>query len=426
MKKIITLILAVAAATAGLSAEGGVDFSGEVETVWGVGAPWTDSDVSAGRFLLGNTAFTGKLDAFYGNSSAMAEGSISYDAVSNELDISLNEIWVDYTDSFWGVRIGRQKAAWGKADGIDITNVITPKDMSSFSAMTGDDSHLAIDAVRLSLSGDKFTADAYWIPFFTPSPLPLNEGNVLRKFVVPETYSVPMPALGTTLSLPISIGSIEKPESAVWNSEFGVKVSGYFSACDVSLYGFYGWDDKPVLDYNMTFTGPMPSGITVSGSYKRMAMFGADAAIPVKETVLRTELAFFPMRYFGASEQRNQLSALAGIDWMPVNWTLTAQYYCDVVLGDLEPIEREDAYKHGATISVSRQLLNETLEVSLSGLLNFNDFDSLINPSVNYSLSDQIKLEGGAYIFVPGPKADGEYGAYKDLSTIYIRAKYSF
>ena len=431
-KRLLTAMMAAGVIFTSLTAEGGVEFSGEVESLWEVGAPWTDSDTAAGKYSLGDTALTGTIDAWYDNSTAKAEGIISYDAITNELDISLNEIWLDYTESFWGIRIGRQKTAWGKADGIDITNIICPKDMSGFSAMISDDNHLAIDAVRLSLSGEKFTADAYWIPFFTPTPLPLDEGNPLRKFAVPETFELPIPAMNTTLKLPVSVGEIEKPEAAIWNSEFGAKLSGYFSAFDVSLYGFYGWDDTPVFDSEVSF-GPavppypaMPDGITLTGKYKRLAMLGADAAIPVKETVIRAEAAFFPQRYFAVSEQRNQLSALLGIDWMPVDWTITAQYFCDVVFGNLDPIEREDAYKHGATLSVTRNLLNETLEASFSGLVNFNDFDSLLNPSVSYSLSDQIKLEGGAYIFIPGPDEDGEYGQYKDLSTIYIKGKYSF
>ena len=164
----------------------------------------------------------------------------------------------------------------------------------------------------------------------------------------------------------------------------------------------------------------------MTGKYKRMTMLGADAAIPIKDVVLRTEAAFFPDRYFAADEKRNELSALAGFDWMPSGWTITAQYFCDVVFGDLDPIEREDAYTHGATLSLSKNFLNETLEASFSGLMNFNDFDSMLKPAVNYSLSDQINLETGAYIFIPGPDEDGKYGAYKDLSSFYIRAKYSF
>ena len=424
MKKILLITLFGALATASLTAEGNVDFSGNIETLWGAAAPWTDSDTSAGYFTLGTTTFTGTIDAYYDNSSALAEGSVTYDAVNNSLEYSVDELWLDYTESIWGLRIGRQKAAWGKADGIDITNVLCPSDMSSLAAMIADDSKLAIDAIRLSISGNQFTADAYWIPFFTPASLPIDEGNSLRKFVVPETIEFPV-APGVNLAFPVTIGGIETPELAIWNGEYGLRVSSYLSAFDLSLYGFYGWDDTPILNYGMT-----SEAIVVSGKYERMAMIGADAALPIGETVLRLETAFFPQRHFqkeeGGSLQKNQLSALAGIDWMPSGWTLTAQYYCDAVFGDLDELERTDVYKHGATLSVSKSLVNETLELSFSGLIGFNDFDSLLSPSVKYSLSDQISLGASAYIFLPGPERDGKYGAYKDLSTIYIKAKYSF
>ena len=446
MKKIFLITISLLLATSFLTAEGGAQFSGDIETVWGVGAPWTDSDTNAGRFSLGTTNFTGKLDAYYGNSSAYAEATLSYDAVNTAggnltegFDLSLGELWADYTESFWGVRIGRQKAAWGKADGIDITNVLCPSDMSSLAAMTGDDSKLAVDAIRLSLSGNQFTADAYWIPFFTPSALPLSEGNALRKFLVPSTFELPIPAMNTTLILPVTIGELEKPELALWNGEYGLRVSGYLSAFDLSLYGFYGWDDTPFLDYSMTYGAPadpsnpataMPNGLTVSGKYERMVMLGADAALPIGETVLRLEGAFFPQRHFqkeeGGTLQKNQLSALAGIDWMPSGWTFTAQYYCDEVFGDLEELEREDAYQHGASLSLSKSLVNETLELSFAGLLGLNDFDSMLSPEIKYSISDQINIGLNAFIFIPGPDRDGKYGAYKDLSSICLKAKFSF
>ena len=169
-----------------------------------------------------------------------------------------------------------------------------------------------------------------------------------------------------------------------------------------------------------------------------MAMFGADAALPIGPTVLRLEAAFFPQRHFQksaeeiiknrskASEKHNQLSALAGIDWMPSGWTITAQYYCDVVFGDIEKLDRANEYEHGATLSLSKSLVNETLELSLAAVLGLNDFDTMLNPSIKYSISDQINFGAGAFIFIPGPKKDGKYGAYKDLSSIYMNAKISF
>ena len=379
MKKIFLITLLALLASAALTAEGGIDFSGEVSSRWGVAAPWTDSDTAAGRFTIGDLSFTGTIDAYYDKSSALAEGSLSYDAVKNELSYSMDELWVDYTDSFWGIRIGRQKSAWGKADGIDITNVLCPSDMSSLAAMTNDDSKLGVDAIRLSFSGNSFTADAWWIPFFTPTALPLDEGNSLRQFVIPDTVSMEV-APGTSMEFPVKIGLLEKPELAIWNGEYGLKLSGYFSALDLSLYGFYGWDDIPLLNYQMT-----AEGILVSGQYERMAMIGADAALPIGPTVLRLEAAFFPQRYFQKSsgaEKRNQLSALAGIDWMPSGWTLTAQYYCDYVFEDLDELERTDAYQHGATLSISKSLVNFNLDpnsefksFSIERVSSFNEFN---------------------------------------------------
>ncbi len=391
---------------------GDIDFSADIQTLWGVGAPWTDSDKSAGKFTLGNTEFTGTIDAYSGNSSAFAKGSISYDALTKSVNFSLGDLWADYTSSFWGIRIGRQKVAWGKADGIDITNVVCPSDMSSITAMTSDDSKLPVDAVRLSFSGNQFTADAFWIPFFTPAVLPAE-----------KVAGVP----------------IEKPELAIWNGEYGLKLSGYFSMFDVSLYGFYGWEDTPFVDYKIDMTNP--SVVIPSANYKHMAMVGLDTAIPIGPTVLRSEAAFFPKRNFqkdaqtivkenmtGTAEttkELNQLNALIGLDWMPSGWTLTAQYFCDYVFGNLDNLDRKDAYTHGATLSISKSLLNETMDLSLAGLVNFNAFDSLLKPSLSYSLSDQINLETGAYILLPGPDEDGTYGAYKDYSSIYINVKFS-
>ena len=387
----------------------GVEFSGDISTSWGVFAPWTNKD-TAGDFSLGDTNFTGKVDSWYGNSSAFAEGKVSYDALTNSVDFSLGEVWADYTSSFWGIRIGRQKVAWGKADGIDITNVVCPGDMSSIAAMTSDDSKLPVDAVRLSFSGNQFTADAFWIPFFTPAVLPAE-----------KVAGIP----------------IEKPELAIWNGEYGLKFSGYFSMLDVSFYGFYGWEDTPFVDYKM----PSPPAIIPSAKYKHMAMVGLDTAIPIGPTVLRSEAAFFPKRNFqkdaqtlvkenmtGTAEttkELNQLKALIGLDWMPSGWTLTAQYFCDYVFGNLDNLDRKDAYTHGATLSISKSLLNETMDLSLAGVVNLNAFDSLINPSLNYSLSDQINIKTGAYILLPGPDEDGTYGAYKDYSSIYINVKFS-
>lgn len=404
-----------------------INFSGKLGTMWGVTAPWT---VNAGDFVVGDTGFTGTLEAYQGNSTLYIEGNVNYNALNNQLDFDLGEAYIDYADSNWGFRIGNQKVVWGKADGINITNSVFPEDSTS---LFSDDSSLSVTAAKLSFSGNFFNIDALWIPFFRGTDLPLEDGSLLRDAMIPSQVAIS--GVGT---IPVKIGTLQTPEMALKNGEYGLKFSGYFSLCDVSLYGFYGWDKMPLMNYSFIITNPpVPDAVKIDGEYSRLAMIGADAAFPIGATVLRLEAAYFPNRKMQASAEtilgggetgisQHQIMALAGLDWMPSDWTITAQYYCDVILKKTENLERKEAYKHGITLSVSKTFLQETLEVSFSGLVGLNNFDSALNLEGLYSLTDQMKLSAGAYVFLPGPDEDGTYGKIKDLSTVYIKAQYSF
>ena len=376
------------------------DFSGEAGSLW---AAALRSD-NRGDLILGDTYLKGKFQAFYGNSSMYGEGRAGFDAISDESYYRLSEIYIDYSGDMWGFRAGRQKAAWGKADGIDITNVICPKDYSSVSALFEDES-LAVDAVRMGFNRGSVSADFYFIPFFLPASLPQEKTA--------------------------GLSSITLPEKNVRNAEYGLKVSGYFSKCDLSLYGFYGWEDMPFLSYTLD-----SEGVQAEASYKRMAMLGADAAVPLGQTVLRLEGAFFPGRHFQvaaekilsgseSTEGHNNLLALAGLDWMREGWTFTAQYYCDCIFGRTKNLERTRRFDQGATLSISKSLLAETMELSASCVLNLNDLDSAAELSAEYSLSDSIYLEAGGYIFNEG-KEKGTYGEYKDYTSVYLKARYVF
>ena len=82
-------------------------------------------------------------------------------------------------------------------------------------------------------------------------------------------------APGTSMEFPVKIGLLEKPELAIWNGEYGLKLSGYFSALDLSVYGFYGWDDIPLLNYQMTAEGILVSG--QYGAYKDLSTIAINA-----------------------------------------------------------------------------------------------------------------------------------------------------
>lgn len=411
-----------------------IDFSGTLGTDLGAYAPGTQN---AGDFLVGKIDFTGAIEAYAGNGTLFIEGNVENDFISDSLSFDLSEAYIDYSDSFWGVRIGKQKVAWGKADGISITNSVFPEDSSS---LNNDDNSVAIKALRLSFNGNSFTVDGFVIPFFTGTKLPLEKNNPLRKAILPESITVSQG--GNDFVLPVNIGELSTPELNLANMEFGLKASGYFSSCDLSVYGFYGWDKTPVLNYQINtvlhpvYNVEVPESLTVNGEYKRLCMAGFDIAVPVGPVVLRGESAFFFNRAFQSSSNaimngkenfvnQNQMMALAGFDWMPSGWTITAQYYCDVIFNKSSDIERANSFEHGATLNISKSLLNDTLELSFTGVVGFNDFDSMISASMKYMLSDQIGISAGTNIFLAGLE-NGTYGNYKDLSSIYINVDYKW
>ena len=410
------------------------NFSGSLSTLAGAALPYTEN---SGDFVLGEAKAEGELSVYTEESYLYASGFLLYDALRNHADaldfvsgrensgLSLKEAWFDYTEDFWAVRVGRQISAWGKADGLSVTDVLCPQDETQFAASTYAESRLGINAVRFSLKSGSYTLDAYCIPFFTPAALPLSEGSPLKKVIFGDAA--------------FSKDDIILPEVAVKNCEYGAKFSAYWTLFDLSLYAFYGFDDEPLVSYSLSEN----KSLKLSGEYEKMLMFGADTAVPIGETVLRMEAAFFPERKFAVSAEkqieaitqgmdsedrigRNQLKALAGIDWMPSSWTITAQYYADCVFGEIEKIERQN-YEHCATLSVSRSLFNETLDVSVNGILSLKDFDSVIKGKAEYKLSDQITLNIEGDFFNKGKDGKaGSYGKFRDLSCLIIGGKFSF
>ena len=455
MKKIAAVFALFAALvlanTAAPRSAWAVDFSpsGKIQGLAGVGLGFDKKN--AGDFLLGNLRLDGSLKMYEGDCSAFIDGFLMGDAIGSQSSfqaadfvsdngafrLRLKEAWMDYDGGFWALRIGRQSIAWGKADGLQVADVLCAKDENTILAREYADSRLSVDAARLTFKNDAFVFDAYWIPFFAPSALPLAEKNPLKRVMIPK--SVSLGAGGTIPVAQVTKGNFDLPSLSLENSEFAARLAAFFPFADFSLYGFYGFDREPCLTYSLLLDGGgNPQALSVYGSYKRMLMIGADAAIPIKEVVLRLEAAIFPQRTFAANakeqlmgaekfREKTQLVALAGFDWTPSGWTITGQYYLDALLDGSSHLDRE-TYRHQTSLSVSKAFFQETLDLSLAWLFGLNDFDNFIKLQAKYSLTDSMALTLGSDLLVNGPDKDkkGFYGAYQELSAIWLKAEYNF
>lgn len=407
-----------------------ITFSGSAKTAIGV---FIRGD-NAGDFSPAKETVSGEIDARFADCAVFIAGNAYFNAlaansggsfsVTDGLGAELQEAYFTWTSNEFangltaGLKFGRQITAWGKADGIRIADILCPQNLASLGTSNYSESRLGIDAIKGTLSGTYFSADAYWIPFFRPSALPFESWNPIRKALIPSSVG----------AVPVVLGDISKPELNIANSSYAARVSFWFPAIDFSLYGYYGFDDSP----NLSYAPDMPTKITVTGKYYRYGMAGFDLAVPAGAFVIRAESAFFIERAlqlgqtsFGGCERKNELRALAGIDWNKNGWMLTAQYYGDVVFAYVDSLAR-DAYEHGATANLSKTLFSETLTLSCTGLVRWNDLDGFAGLKAKYNLTDEISLALAFDGYFPGPKSDGTYGKYKDLSCVRFEGTVKF
>ena len=429
-------------------------FSGDLVSQAGVGLP--NAHKNKGDFLLGQTLFNGTIKSYLDESMIYVNGEFVHDAIGTQstnghsafvaddgtFALKLKEAYIDWKGELFAIRVGRQIVSWGKADDIQITDVLNPADESNIIASDYNESKLGIDAVRLSLLTEKTQVDAYWIPFFTPSVLPLAKNNPLRAKIFPDE------ANGIQIHSPDEYSDFELPEKRLSKSELALRASAYTSLADISLYGFYGWDDLPLIRYSPKKNVHDASGsfteIDVSGKYKRMTMIGGDAALPAGDFVFRFEGAFFPKRHIQtdlqyqieaslwndkvlSSKRKNQAVGLAGFDWTPSGgWTITSQYIVDRVFDYTDDLDRR-IFEHQATLSIEKSVLNETLTLIGSGALDLRDFSTASELEIDYKLTDAITLCLIGDLYLEGPKGkEGLYGEYRDFSSITAKGKMSF
>ena len=341
--------------------------------------------------------------------------------------VTLKEAWLDYTSDCWAARVGRQICSWGKADVISVTNVLCPRNYSSFNIFTMTDSLLGIDAARFSLKYDVYSLDFYWVPIVRASAIPTDPNHFVQKTLSESTE------LGF-----IQLGKIKTPDPKFENFEYGLKASAYWKYADVSLYAFYGWDKFPG-----SFKLDM---VKLTSDLRRMTMFGADASIPLGAVVLRLEGAFFPYSAmpiipqslemeeyvrngfsleFGYKE-RNRLKMLAGLDWMPGGWILSAQYYGDLAFGDMEELNRKN-YMHFATLVVSKSFFKDILTLSLASLVQLEEWNNAFVLNAAVKASDSLSFSAALYCvnLFEDFKQD-TLNEFRNWGGATIGAKYSF
>jgi len=347
---------------------------------------------------------------------------VSVDAVQNwkigdEGDIGFHEAWAEYAGKGWDIRVGRQVIIWGKADGVQVTDIISPPDYTEFITRDLEEIRLPVDAVKFRLLGEKINAELIWIPVFRSAVMP-SAGNPW--FVgqhIPDDMAV-------------TISSAEEPATSLENSEIALKLSAFLSGIDVAISAFRTWDDYPVMHRAFKSRGHGIADVHIQPEYHRMTVLGLEFSRPSGDFVYRGEVACYLGRYFEQEGvafeplKKNALNWLVGIDWAPGNdWNVIAQA-AGVFIYDYEEGMADERHRTFCTLHVSKKLLDQILTISSMLYYDIRNQDYFSQFKAEYSLTDDVHLLAGVDLF--GGDDDSGFGRYRDNSQLWFKAEYSF
>ena len=335
---------------------------------------------------------------------------------SEESGVSIHEAYVDYVSSSWDLRAGRQIITWGNADGVRITDNISPSDMSEYITRDFDEIRMAVDALKIRMFGSHGTGELIYLPFFKAGILPEDDSPWA------------LGGFSSTDTLTQSSGDAE-PGRNLENGEIAVKYAFFLPGFDFALSYFYTWNDQPYYTFTHK-TGEADDIYLVTPKFHRIHIAGLEFSRPHGDFVFRGEAGFLHGSRYSSRKKgiplhkKDQVKWLLGVDWYPGNnWSLLCQVTGDRIFGYSDEIAR-DKQSAMATLNLSKKLLREKFTVSGMHYYDLDEGDSLTRFSGEYELKDGFSLFIGSDIF-KGDRA-GDFGRYRDNTQVWAKVKYSF
>lgn len=340
--------------------------------------------------------------------------------IDSETGFDIHELWIEHVGTGWDIRVGNQIIIWGKADGVQITDVISPPDYTEAMTRELDEIRMPVKAAKFRLFGKELidreiNLELIAIPFFKKARLPKDDNPwAIRNSVPPGLSVVPEDE--------------DKPANSLKNMEAAMKVSGYYSGLDIAASLFYTWDDLPVYSRKLS----VKNGQTVlcmSPRFKRMTIAGLEFSRPWSDLVFRGEAAWYIGRYRDTEspsmhpKKKDSLKWLLGLDWTPGDdWNISAQIINETIFNyDKSLASDRDATL--ATLNISKKLLNQTLTLSNMTYFDLNYGEFYNRSKAEYEISDGLHFSVGLDYFEGG---DRQYGMYKDNSQMWCKLRYSF
>ena len=330
-------------------------------------------------------------------------------------DVSrLREAYLEGRRGQFDYRVGKQIIAWGRADRLNPTDNLTPRDFTLLAADIDEDRFGSVSA-KGSWNFDAYTSFAtVWVPQFRPHKigLPARPGTVFEENI---------------------------PDS---HRQWAIKLDQSGKAIDWSVSWFDGFD----LSADISSGGTANGNNIVRLDHHRIRVIGADVATTRGAWRFALEGAYTHTEDPGGTDPAVKNPFFYGVFGVERsfsdNLTTIVQVYIREVFDYRNPeditdpslralaIEQAvannqyDRRQYGASARIAKKWFNETLEAELAGGILLNRDGYSLRPRATYILSDAFKVIGG-YEWYKGSEKT-LFGRQERNKTLFAEIRYFF
>ena len=345
----------------------------------------------------------------------------------------LDEAYIDLYPGSFDFRLGKQIIAWGKADGINPTDNITPWDFSDF--LDTEDERIGVVALKANNYIGNWSFEGILVPAFTPSILPSEKSRWFPAF--PKEIPNPMyPTAGS----PILKASYEflnpnLPDEGLKNAQFAGKIASTISGWDFSVSYYSGRNDLPAFHQTQSINADFNEvTIKLQRQYHRRRTLGGDFSTTFGKLGIRGEAAYnFTGDAAGKDPEIDDpyFQYVIGMDRTfndlisDNNLFVLIQWIQEIPKNDVE--YRKDDLNHIFRKSISGTFeyeLGEFARLSLQGVYNIKSEDYYLRPNFSYNITDGVTLNIVGDIL--GGGSDSFFGSFRNNRRMQLKLKYNF
>ena len=367
--------------------------------VWTSNRALDDRDGSLSAALNAKTTtragagFSTQLDAYLATQSRGATRAIA----------RVRDGYLRYEDGPLDVRAGWQSVVWGRADAINPTDQLTPRDYR-LRVPSDDEQRFGVPALKMGWYFDEINQLSLHMQQFRASIAPLDA------------------------TLPIN-------RKRRGDAEWAVRYDRSGAAVDWSLSWFSGFSKPRYL----ALQTPVGAPDRVVRDYPRIETLGADLATNVHGYGLRAEIARTWVVQGLAPEAGGKapgIAAVVGIDRNLENETnINLQYFIQHLYHSSEPANpvlaglaiannQIDPHRTGFTVRYAKQQFDSRFSWEVQAIGYFGRRDYALRTRCNYRVDQRLRMLAGFDLF--GGKSGAYYDSLRRNNTAFLELRWAY